>query len=178
MVLTLYIEWFPEALVNASNSAEHLARKLYSHVTQGGGDLQDYIIELVQSGLGIKDASDDEIKLIVDTPQFSVYYFADMVSRRAQIGWSSHGHSAVDVNIYGSIGTEALHGNRENTEIGKFLREYLDVDVEAITEELLENSKSFGVLGDGQTAWTGRVPSEEDLQAVSRHYEHLYGKAP
>jgi hypothetical protein len=78
MVLTLCIEWFPEALVNASNSAEHLAQKLYSHVTQGGGNLQEYIIELVQSGLGIKDASDDEIKLIVDTPQLSVYYFADM----------------------------------------------------------------------------------------------------
>jgi alkaline phosphatase len=178
MVLTLCTEWFPEALVNASNSAEHLARKLYSHVTQGGGNLQDYIIELVQSGLGIKDASDDEIKLIVDAPHLSVYYFADMVSRRAQIGWSSHGHSAVDVNIYGSIGTEALHGNHENTDIGKFLREYLDVDVGAITEELLEKSKAFSVSGVGQTAWTGRAPSEEDLQAVSRHYEHLYGKAP
>jgi alkaline phosphatase len=178
MVLTLCIEWFPEALVNASNSAEHLARKLYSHVTQGGGNLQEYIIELVQSGLGIKDASDDEIKLIVDTPQLSVYYFAEMVSRRAQIGWSTHGHSAVDVNIYGSVGTDALHGNHENTEIGKFLREYLDVDVEAITEELLEKSKSFSISGDEQTSWTGRVPSDQDLQTVSRHYEHLYGKAP
>ena len=50
----------------------------------------------MQKGLGIFDASDTELILIVNNPPAAVYYFANMISRRAQIGWSTHGHSAVD----------------------------------------------------------------------------------
>ena len=56
------------------------------------------------------------------------------------MGWSTHGHSAVDVNIYcsGAVGsaTDKLRGNVENTEVGIWLREYLAVDVEQVTKEL------------------------------------------
>jgi alkaline phosphatase len=78
-------KWFPEVLANATHSSEHLARQLNSHISQGaqGDDLTQYITELVQSGLGIQDASDDEIQLLVDQPLLSVYTFADMISRRA-----------------------------------------------------------------------------------------------
>jgi len=86
--------------------------------------------------------------------------------------------SAVDVNIYGSVGTDSLRGNHENTEIGEFLREYLDVDVKAITDELVEKSKTFGIATTTNQSWTGREPTEKDLYMVERHYEHLYGEAP
>jgi alkaline phosphatase len=78
-------KWFPEVLANATHSSEHLARLLNSHINQGsqGDDLKQYIIGLVQSGLGIQDASDDEIQSLVDQPLLSVYTFADMISRRA-----------------------------------------------------------------------------------------------
>jgi alkaline phosphatase len=82
------------------------------------------------------------------------------------------------VNIYGSAGADALIGNHENTEIGEFLREYLDVDVKAITEELIERSKTFSISTADQASWTGRIPTEEDLQMVERHYEHLFSEAP
>ena len=136
-----------------------MARLLNSHIAQGGHKLREYTIQLILTGLGITDATGDEIQRLIDTPQLSVYYFADMISRRAQIGWSTHGHSAVDVNIYGSAGTEALHGNHENTDVGKFLREYLDVDVQAITEELLANSKTFDMFSDCPTSRTSLVPT-------------------
>lgn len=69
--------------------------------------------------------------------------FARMVSLRARLGWSTHGHSAVDVNVYssGGPGTERIRGNVENTDVGKFLREYLDVDVDAITRELRDKMR-------------------------------------
>jgi alkaline phosphatase len=78
-------KWFPEVLSNATHSSEHLARQLNSHISQGaqGDELRQYITELVQSGLGIQDASDGEIQLLVDQPLLSVYTFADMISRRA-----------------------------------------------------------------------------------------------
>ncbi|KAE9372277.1 putative repressible alkaline phosphatase [Stipitochalara longipes BDJ] len=172
-------KWFPEVLANATHSSEHLARQLNSYISQDsrGDDLKLYITELVQNGLGIQDASNEEIQSLIDQPLLSVYTFANMISRRAQIGWSTHGHSAVDVNIYGSAGTDALRGNHENTEIGKFLREYLDVDVQAITDELVAKSKSFGISAIHEVDWTGRVPTEEDLQMAERHHEHLYSEA-
>jgi alkaline phosphatase len=123
------------------------------------------------------DASDSELQPIADQPLLSAYYLADMISRRAEIGWSTHGHSSVDVNIYSTSGAEALRGNRENTEIGKFLRDYLEVDVNAITEEL-KKSNSFGVASGSHNGWNGPIPSEDDLQLASNLHGELYGKHP
>lgn len=92
------------------------------------------------NGLGISDARDSELNKLAHDPVHALYTFSQMISRRARIGWSTHGHSAVDVNIYSSGGPHAedIHGNVENTEIGKFLRSYLNVDTEAVTKELKE----------------------------------------
>jgi hypothetical protein len=78
-------KWFPEVLANATHSSEHLAKLLNSRINQGsqGDDLKQYIMGLVQSGLGIQDASDGEIQSLVNQPLLSVYTFADMISRRA-----------------------------------------------------------------------------------------------
>lgn len=91
-------------------------------------------------GLGIADARDFELKKLASDPEHAIYTFSRMISQRARIGWSTHGHSAVDVNIYSSGGrlAEDLHGNVENTQVGQFLRKYLDVDVDKITDELRE----------------------------------------
>lgn len=149
-----------------------------NHIIQNGKSdkLEEFISEeLVRKGLGITDLAEEELQLLMDNPPLSVYTFADMISRRAQIGWSTHGHSAVDVNIYGTAGSEALHGNHENIEIGKFLRHYLDVDVKAITDELVEKLDTFGVSGIARDSWTGRMPSEEDLELAAIHYQPHHG---
>jgi alkaline phosphatase len=160
-------------------SAEHATRLLRSHTLNEGDNLKSFISEeLVKKGLGIADAKDAEIQLILDNPELSSYYFSDMISRRARIGWATHGHTAVDVNIYGSAGSDALRGNHENVEVGKFLREYLDVDVDSVTEELVEKSKTFSTSSSGLVGWTGMIPNEEMLQSVERQHEMEYGMAP
>ena len=67
------------------------------------------------------------------------------------MGWSTHGHSAVDVNVYASDVAQArsLVGNNENTDIGKFLRGYLGLEdeVEDVERELGE--KMGQVFGKG-----------------------------
>jgi len=65
-------------------------------------------------------------------------------------------HSAVDVNIYGTIGSHDLRGNNENTDVGKFLRDYLDVDVHKVTEELATSSKAFIESVGAGVPYTGR----------------------
>ncbi|KAM3429554.1 hypothetical protein NHJ13734_008121 [Beauveria thailandica] len=150
--------WYPAVLDRATASCEHLAGKLKTFRSGGDGSssssssktkLRNYIKdELVVQGLGIPadDVSDTEIDSLVaaaDDAERVKTILTQLISRRAHIGWSTHGHTAVDVNIYssGGPGTEALRGNVENTEVGDFLRRYLDVDVDAITEQLQAASR-------------------------------------
>lgn len=140
--------WFPEMLINATHSAENLAYQLSDHLSSQPtsvkrDDLAAWIRRhLLEDGLGVYDATDDEINRLIghSDPWPASYTFADIISRRAQVGWSTHGHSAVDVNIYASHPSHAkpLIGNHENTEIGTFIRDYLDVDLDAVTKELKE----------------------------------------
>ena len=146
--------WHPSALANVSASSEVLARRLvqFNRSTPRSADeRRAYAEKLVTKGLGIADASSQEIDRLVDAADelLVAYGFADMVSRRAQNGWSTHGHSAADVNIYASDPKQAakLRGNHENTEVGHFLRDYLDLSLEDITEEL-KAAKDDGRLPD------------------------------
>lgn len=109
---------------------------------KGSGSNEDEFLRttLLKEGFGVVDISDAEIEKLKAHKNATDWVFADIISRRAQIGWSTHGHSGVDVcspnvpqipkstntslqvNIYGSKGTERLHGNHENTDIGgKFI---------------------------------------------------------
>lgn len=137
-------------LANVTYSSVYLAHKLHQHIaslsdadtqSKSIATLKKYINEkLVVPGLGILDATDKELSDVASNPVQAQDLLARMISTRAQIGWSTHGHSAVDVNIYssGGAGTDAIRGNVENTDIGKFLRSYIGVDVADITKELQE----------------------------------------
>ena len=111
------------------------------------------------------------------TPQSLSYYLGQqVVSERARLGWTTSGHSAVDVNLYGylvrrrarwralaaarslthadgrlgmgdgaarsseqspgsppSASLDVLRGNRENTEIGMYIQNYLALNLAEIT---------------------------------------------
>ena len=56
----------------------------------------------------------------------------------------------------------ALIGNHENTEVGDFLRDYLDVDVEAVTRELQEKGASLKVTdaAGAEVGWMGPIADE------------------
>ncbi|CDO92597.1 unnamed protein product [Kluyveromyces dobzhanskii CBS 2104] len=147
--------WYPEVLEKAQQSCEYLARKLIQErrtvSEQSDVALSKFIKdEIFRSGLGIEDYTADdveEIKSLIDTPGFLMDKLTDMVSVRAQIGWTTHGHSAVDVNIYAYSNRdnskthllEKLGGNHENTEIGQFMGRYLDLDLEKVTH-MIENT--------------------------------------
>ncbi|RHZ74902.1 hypothetical protein CDV55_107816 [Aspergillus turcosus] len=139
-------KWLPGVLANASHSTEFLDNKLREFLSMETkkNKQQLYVRELLEKGLGITDATDEEIDSILDpdSPINPQYQFADIISRRAQIGWTTHGHSAVDVNIYASSSKDAwpLVGNHENTEVGQFLADYLDLDVKDITKRLQSSS--------------------------------------
>ncbi|KAL8764941.1 MAG: hypothetical protein Q9209_007805 [Squamulea sp. 1 TL-2023] len=191
--------WFPAVLANASHSAENLAYQLRDHIAgkhispldtgiktpprsptlpdsaSTSEEMSEYIRNLLSTGLGISDATDEEVSRLAhfsSDPWPASYIFADIISRRAQVGWTTHGHSAVDVNIYASDPEQAkpLLGNRENTEIGEFLRDYLDLgdDVKAITKELKSKGKG--------KEWMGKALPDGKLGNKGDHYEGDFRK--
>ncbi|KAJ5430082.1 NADH dehydrogenase 1 alpha subcomplex assembly factor 3 [Penicillium cf. griseofulvum] len=143
--------WLPSVLDKASHSGEYLAARLKEYISGPGKDAKDSTKQswvrqtLLKDGLGIDDATDKEVDALLhpDAQVAPAYVFADMISRRAQVGWSTHGHSAVDVNIYVSSTKDAwpLVGNNENTDVGNFLADYLDLNVDNVTK-LLQDTKS------------------------------------
>jgi alkaline phosphatase len=164
--------WYPSVLANASHSGEHLARELATYLRQNAPSstqLRQFISEkLILSGLGIHDATAFEIDALVEhaDPFQAAYLFADMVSRRAQNGWSTHGHSGVDVNIYSSDARYAagLVGNHENTDVGHFLKDYLELDLEPVTQELRKKGIELQSVGE---SWLGKHVGEK------KHIDHV-----
>ncbi|KAH0538988.1 hypothetical protein FGG08_004437 [Glutinoglossum americanum] len=157
--------WYPEVLANASHSSEYLAFRLNSYLSSSSSSVKDkkrFINELLRKDFGVYDATDDEIQLLLDHSEASAFIFANIINRRAQVGWSTHGHSAVDVNIYGSTHSVPLNGNHENTEIGEFIRDYLELDLESITRKLLDKGTQFDALAASNEAvnWMGKLPGQ------------------
>ena len=163
--------WYPAVLANATHTASHLGHQLKEHKelhpAAGKDALQTFIrSQVLKLGLGIHDATDSEVEKILktldDDAEHIHWTLADMISRRAQIGWATHGHSAVDVNIYASNPTDAkkLIGNHENTDIGEFLSGYLDLDLDEVTRELNRKADETGMegwMGEelGEASWLG-----------------------
>jgi alkaline phosphatase len=160
--------WYPAALANATHSAERLHLEYNNYLSTpplpSKSEIESFLHNAVTKGLGIADPSSEELALLATAPATALYSFADMVSRRSQTGWSTHGHSAADVNIYSSDAraAAALVGNHENTEVGQFLSNYLDVDVKAVTDEL--RAKGAGLMVQGahgeQVSWMGKKPDD------------------
>ncbi|MCJ1419752.1 hypothetical protein MMC32_006108 [Xylographa parallela] len=174
--------WYPGTLANVTHSAENLAYQLRDYLAQHQdtteSELRAFITQdLIGKGLGVHDVTETEINSLVDhsDPWPASYIFADIISRRAQSGWATHGHSAADVNIYASNPKDArkLIGNHENTEVGHFLRDYLDLDLEPITKELLEKGSSFDTFyADGsRESWMGRpVPESKKVDKMDHYH--------
>lgn len=90
--------WYPSALANATHSSENIAHQLRDYRIKQPTDkqLQAFIRhQLLEEGLGVYDSTDAEIQTVMNDPDPwpSSYFFADIISRRAQSGWTTHGHS-------------------------------------------------------------------------------------
>ena len=93
--------WFPSVLANVSRSATFVGNQWNEWVNGDGANVnrlykRQYIHnDLARKWLGITDSTDEEADAIIDAkPNWPPFYlFGEMVSRRAQTGWSTHGHS-------------------------------------------------------------------------------------
>lgn len=136
--------WYPNVLDNAKHSGEFLRKMVQGYK----GDSKSTFIEqdVFEDNLGITDYSKADVEELLKLTSSGEINdkLNDMISTRAQIGWSTHGHSAVDVNIYAYANRRAtwhnvlenLQGNHENTEIGQFMANYLGLNLQDVTKKL------------------------------------------
>ncbi|MNW36336.1 Alkaline phosphatase 3 precursor [compost metagenome] len=116
------------------HSSESLASALNEAVTI------DDVKKIVQNNTWITDLTDEEAQYILDGDGSSYKReggYNVVISKRLLIGWSGHGHSAVDVGVwaYGPI-AEKVKGQVDNTQIAFAGAEVLGVDLKKASSEL------------------------------------------
>jgi alkaline phosphatase len=171
--------WHPAVLANASHSASHTAAAWSHHLDRDDDDDdRATLTTLIHTSLGISDPSPDELNALLAHHTPAAYLFADMISRRAQTGWSTHGHSGADVNIYTSdraAAGPALRGNRENTDVGAFLRDFLGPDVVAEVPRVSRLLRDHARVGGAAAAFLGTVPAVDERLDGQDHLDLYHG---
>ncbi|KAI8080743.1 alkaline-phosphatase-like protein [Gilbertella persicaria] len=162
--------WYPDVLTKVKSSTVNLAKMIKAEASL----TREYIIDtILKEKLGITDATEDEIKLLTKKSTSSKSleeYLADMVSIRAQLGWATHGHSGVDVNLYAyGHGAEYLIGSHENIQVGEFITSALNLNLSEVTSKLNSNNPSFHLT---QLTPEGKLEYNQDLE----HYHHVPSK--
>lgn len=116
------------------HSSESLASALEAAKTP------EEIRSIVTANTWITDLSDEEVQQIM-TGDGSSYKregaYNAVISKRLLVGWSGHGHSAVDVGIwaFGPI-AEQVKGQVDNTQIAKASASILGLDLNKSSAEL------------------------------------------
>lgn len=150
--------WKPKVLENATHSGEFLTIEVHQFLSKleseslSEAEKSDKLTifvekQVLEEGLGIYDYDKQDVSNLIALKDTSLIqnYLNNMVSVRAQVGWSTHGHTAVDVNIYGHANTkdgrqflyDHLLGNRENVEVGTFWQKLTGADVDKVTKLLV-----------------------------------------
>ncbi len=98
-------------------------------------------IKTIMSGnTWITDLSDVEAQYIIDGDGYTYKRegaYNAVVSKRLLVGWSGHGHSAVDVGVwaYGPI-ADKVKGQIDNTQIAIASENSIGVDLTKVTADL------------------------------------------
>lgn len=159
--------WYPEVLLNSTHSGEFLTKKAlqYAQLESADAQLSSYIAkEIIEKDMGISDHVQLEVKTLTKLARSSdaarlLNFLNNMISVRSQTGWSTHGHSAVDVNIYAYSNSERINsqlirraphtgllGNHENIEIGEFMAKLTGADLDKVTKAIKDTDHLSGAF--------------------------------
>jgi alkaline phosphatase len=123
--------WNPDVLSRVRASHSPIVSQLAE-----GGDVETVLASYV----GIDDLSDEERELFETAGTESGALSAaltQVVGHRAGVGWTTGGHTAVDVNLYAfGPGRESFIGNLDNAEVGRRIAQLMGLDLVAATVAL------------------------------------------
>ena len=102
------------------------------------------IREVMEEWYGISDLSPREVAIIKNKPANEMNYAVGlMISERAYLGWTTHGHTGVDVNLFTYLpGDERITGTLDNTDIALISAGVWGIDLEAVTKQLFNDAEA------------------------------------
>ncbi|KAJ1999948.1 vacuolar alkaline phosphatase, partial [Coemansia thaxteri] len=140
--LTLGIDpeyaWYPHVLGPVKQSADAICAQLRSLVKQPDQLRDSVTTQVLPLVLGIANATSYEVGRIVDAvaqgTKACKHAVGHVVSDRARVGWTTGGHTGVDVGLY-AYGAESagIRGSLENTQVGQLLATFLGVNTTALS---------------------------------------------
>lgn len=142
------------------HSSEYIVSKLNAAVTI------DDIKKIVKANTWITDLSDEEAK-IIHAGDGSSYGreggYNQVISKRLLVGWSGHGHSAVDVGVwaYGPI-VNLVSGQIDNTQIAKASAQIIEVDLKTTSATMQAKYiyPKFKITRDNEVLYPAKALAE------------------
>lgn len=151
--LTLPSKWDPRPLAEAKRTGEYLTNLLAKYK---GGDAKGYLRTELLPQYGLSNATDEVVDAMMDKynkkgTDALIVAMGNELASKAGIDWSTTGHTSVDVNLYGSAGSskllgamkELIGGNRDNTELPKYIEKVMGVNLVNTTTQLRMNGTKF-----------------------------------
>ena len=112
------------------------------------------IREVMATYFGIEDVSEEEIEEIKAAGRGSMNYaVGPMISRRANLGWTTGGHTGEEVTLYSyAPGNDRIWGTLNNTDFAKIAAAVWGLDLTALSQSLFVNANAgFEALGAAVT---------------------------
>lgn len=132
----------PIRLSAAKHSGEYLQDIWNSRPSSA--DRRQFLVSEILPDAGLTDATDAEINTILGASSISGEVLR-LQARRAGVNWSTGGHTASDVTLFGYAASSQrralqadLSGVWDNAQLPRYIAKVLGVDLDAVTEELRE----------------------------------------
>ncbi|KAI9150698.1 Repressible alkaline phosphatase [Paramyrothecium foliicola] len=150
--LTLIDGYDPVALTRGQNSGQFLEGVLTSY---RGDDLPGFLRETIIPAIGLLNYTDADIANWIaiagsQGPRAAGTAILNAFAAEAGINWSTGGHSAADVVLYGYANghrqeqlRDAIGGFRDNTELPGYVADALGLDLKAATQKLRGNGTDW-----------------------------------
>ncbi|EFQ31770.1 alkaline phosphatase [Colletotrichum graminicola M1.001] len=132
-----------------------------------GSDKKAFLVSEILPEYGLSDATDAEVNTLLDAGSLDME-LGNLLASRAGVHWSTGGHTASDITLYGYGAGENgraikadMAGNWDNTELPRYIEKALGVDMDEVTRLLRANG----------TAWVGK----RDFNKRADEHVHDHG---
>ncbi len=154
---------FIEPLKKAALTGEGIEKMLNQDRTN--------IKEVMETYYGITDLTEEEIREIKDTEKDSMNYtVGPMIAERANIGFTTNGHTGEDVTlyVYAPKGIDPLTGTVENTDIAKYMERGMGLDLDETTEHLFVKARAAYEAKGATVVYDNKTDSKNPVLVVQK----------
>jgi len=133
-------DWKPSVIKRSKISALAAGQKILDFKGNKAARKDFIKNELLGQAFNVQSVSDEELELANKDEKTEIAYaekIATIVSKEANVAWTTHSHSAIDVPLFAyGKGTQALRGHKFHVQLTDFVAQHLGLNLRAITNKL------------------------------------------